>query len=59
MDKPYFVILKHPNAEYILALVDDDGLIQFATKEDAKDAAKTSFLGDEIGYEIFDFRDPA
>jgi len=59
MEKPFFVILKHPNGEYILPLVDERlELVQFASESEAIDGAKTSSLGDEIGYEVFDFRTP-
>lgn len=57
MEKPYFVMLRHPNGEYFLPLVDDfDESLQFETEIEAKDAANSSSLGSEVGFEIFDFR---
>jgi hypothetical protein len=58
MKKPYFVMLRHPNGEYFLPLVDDDNeIVQFSTKAGARVGAETSSLGSETGYEIFDFGD--
>lgn len=58
MKKPYFVMLRHPNGEYFLPLVDDNNeSVQFATQKEAHEGAKSSWLGSETGYEIFDFRE--
>ena len=57
MEKPFFVMLQHPNGEYFLPLVDDNNeIVQFATEESAREGAKSSWMGSEIGYEIFDFQ---
>ncbi len=54
MKKPYFVILRHPNGEFILPLVDDnEDIVQFSTEENARKGAESSSLGAEVGYEIF------
>ena len=56
MKEPYFVMLKHPQGEWFLPLVDDkDEIVQFKTVGDARAAAKTSSLGSEVGYKVFDF----
>lgn len=58
MKKPYFVMLMHPNGQWFLPLTDDKGeTVQFATKNEAHNGAKSSCLGSETGYEIFDFRE--
>lgn len=49
-------MLKHPQGEWFLPLVDDkDEIVQFKTVGDARAAAKTSSLGSEVGYKVFDF----
>jgi len=54
MNKPYFVMLRHPNGEYILPLVDDNNeMVQFSTEEDALNGAESSSLGSEVGFEAF------
>jgi len=56
MKKPYFVMLRHPNGEYFLPLVDDDSeVVQFATADDAITGAQGSDLGHNVGFEVFDF----
>ncbi len=51
-------MLRHPNGEYFLPLVDGNGeCVQFSTQKEANDGAKNSSLGSEIGYEVFDFRE--
>jgi len=58
MKKPYFVMLRHPNGEYFLPLVDDNyELLQFESIGLAKSCAESSSLGHEFGYEIFNFFD--
>ncbi len=58
MEKPYFVMLRHPGGEYFLPLVDDDDeCIQFETAIAAHAGARDSSLGSDCGYEIFDFRE--
>jgi hypothetical protein len=58
MKKPYFVMLRHPNGEYFLPLTDDnEENMQFATQREAHEGAKSSSLGSDVGYEIFDFRE--
>ena len=58
MTTPYFVMLRHPNGEYFLPLVDDDNeIMQFSSEDEARDGAKSSSLGSEIGYEVFNFWD--
>ena len=56
MNKPYFVMLRHPNGEYLLPLIDDDyEMVQFETFEEAETAAEGSSLGSEVGYKVFNF----
>jgi hypothetical protein len=56
MDKPFFVMLRHPNGEYFLPLVDDNyENMQFSTEDEARTAAESSLFGSETGYKIFDF----
>lgn len=58
MKNPYFVILKHPNAEYIVPMTDEQGdICQFSSKKEAREGAESSFLGSEVGYEVFNFQD--
>lgn len=56
MKKPYFVMLRHPNGEYILPLIDNNEMVQFATEEAANNGAENSSLGSEVGYKIFEFK---
>lgn len=57
MKKPYFVMLRHPNGEYFMPLIDGDlELMQFSTEEEANDVAENTLLGNQVGYEVFDFR---
>ena len=57
MKRPYFVMLKHPNGEYFLPLVNDENeVIQFATEDEAKERAESTWMGSDVGYEIFDFQ---
>lgn len=57
MEKPFFVMLRHPGGKYILPLIegDDAAIMQFSTEEEAREAAQGSWLGSEVGYEIFNF----
>jgi len=56
MKKPYFVMLRHPNGEFILPLVDEaNEIIQFGSRSDAITGAESSSLGNEVGYEVFHF----
>ena len=49
-------MLRHPNGEYFLPLVDDDSeVVQFATADDAITGAQGSDLGHNVGFEVFDF----
>jgi hypothetical protein len=51
-------MLRHPNGEYFLPLVDGENeVVQFEDEESAELAANGSSLGSEVGYEIFDFRE--
>jgi len=57
MKEPYFIMLRHPNGEYFMPLVDSrDDIMQFGTEQAAKKAALGSSLGFEVGFEVFDFR---
>ena len=55
MEKDFFVILNLPNGDYTYMTLDDDcNLAKYESKEEAEQAAKTSVLGYEFGYEIFE-----
>lgn len=54
MDKPYFVMLNHPNGGVLPMVKDDEGNMAFyETEEDAGLAAEDNPLGETFGYEIF------
>jgi hypothetical protein len=54
IDKPYFVILNHPNGSVMPMVDDNDDLAMYESEVDARVAASGSMLGSEFGYEIFE-----
>ena len=58
MNKPYYVMLEHPNGEYILPLVDGNNEIaQYADKDSAISGAESSSLGSKVGYKVFNYEE--
>ncbi len=58
MDKPYFIMLMHPNRQLFMPLVDESGeVFQFESRDEAENAAYSSSLGSGVGYEVFCFED--
>lgn len=58
MKKPYFVMLRHPNGEYFLPLLDEnDEIEQFSTADEAGKMAECTSLGCDVGYEVFSFNE--
>lgn len=54
IEKPYFVLLDHPNGG-IMPLVDKhDNMAMFESETEAMAAAGNSSLGSEFGFEIFE-----
>jgi len=53
-EKPYFVILNHPEPGVYLPLNDDVGMAFFESESMAISAAESSVLGSEFGFEVFE-----
>ena len=55
MTKPFFVMLYHPNENigFVPMLDENDDLARFVSVKEADSAAKTSLLGSEFGWEVF------
>jgi hypothetical protein len=54
IEKPYFVILNHPNGHY-MPMVDDDGnLAMFCSETLAIVAGNENMLGSSFGFEVFE-----
>jgi hypothetical protein len=53
IEKPYFVILNHPNGSYV-PLENDNGMMFFDSEIMATSAAESSILGSEYGFEVFE-----
>jgi len=56
IEKPYFVILNHPNGSH-MPLEDDKGMMFFESEIMAISAAESSFLGSKCGFEVFELGD--
>ena len=54
IEKPYFVILNHPNPGTYMPLEDDNGMMFFDSEITAINAAENSLLGSEFGFEVFE-----
>lgn len=52
-DKPYFVILNHPNGGNVPMTDEDDEMVFFECEDDAFNAASNTSIGPEFGFEIF------
>jgi hypothetical protein len=61
MKEPFFVIVRHPNREYLVPCMDERGetILQFSTYAEAEDYAKQTSFGSHFGYEVFDFEGSA
>lgn len=54
MNGNFFVMLYHPEGKYLPLENEDDEMMFFITSEYAREAAESSLLGSEFGYEIFE-----
>lgn len=57
MKEPFFVVVLHPNREYLVPCMDERGesLLQFATRDEAEAYAKQTSFGSHFGYKVIDF----
>ena len=54
IEKPYFVILNHPNGHYMPMVDDDENLAMFDSEISAIVAGNDHMLGSSFGFEVFE-----
>lgn len=53
---PWFVMTQNPSSKQLVVIEDDDGeVLMFDTEREAEDMAKTQFLCESWGFDVFEY----